>query len=236
MSPAGGGYLTLGDTGSTNIAIDTNEIMARNDGSAASLTLNAQGGEVRINTSGTFADDALEVVGGVAITSANGHGFTFGRKSVADDIPWMLPTAFEKGQIGHSGMPFRFIVSHDFIAFSPINYGTYSDERLKRDVEPIADALGTIRQLDGVTYELLDLPEAPPDLTRTPAQDYAQRNQLGFIAQDLAKVLPQLVSEDPDSGLKTVGYMGLIPLLVEGMKEQQRQIEALQAQVEVLQR
>ena len=52
-----------------------------------------------------------------------------------------------------------------------------------------------------------------------------RRNQLGFIAQDVEKVLPQIVSEDETSGLKTIGYMGVIPILVEAMKQQQQQIE-----------
>jgi len=52
-APAGGGYLVLGSTGGTNISIDNNEIMARNNGAAATLALNAAGGNVTLIQSGT---------------------------------------------------------------------------------------------------------------------------------------------------------------------------------------
>ena len=52
-APAGGGYLVLGSTGGTNISIDNNEIMARNNGAAATLAMNAAGGNVTLIQSGT---------------------------------------------------------------------------------------------------------------------------------------------------------------------------------------
>ena len=51
-----------------------------------------------------------------------------------------------------------------------------------------------------------------------------QRPSLGVIAQEVEKVLPELVT---DNGTKTVNYNGLIGLLIETVKEQQRQIDTL---------
>ena len=52
-SPAGGGYAQFGSTTGSNVVIDTNEIMARNNGSTRSLSLNADGGNVYVSENGT---------------------------------------------------------------------------------------------------------------------------------------------------------------------------------------
>ncbi len=53
---------------------------------------------------------------------------------------------------------------------------------------------------------------------------------IGLIAQEVEKVLPELVSEDKD-GFKGIEYSKLTAVLVEAIKEQQRQIEALSIRV-----
>ena len=50
----------------------------------------------------------------------------------------------------------------------------------------------------------------------------------GFIAQELQKVVPEIVKENND-GYLTVDYSGLIPILVKGLKEQQEEIDQLKA-------
>jgi DNA-binding MltR family transcriptional regulator len=54
-----------------------------------------------------------------------------------------------------------------------------------------------------------------------------KRTRLGFIAQDVQAIFPELVEEDAE-GYLSVDYLGLIPVLVEAIKEQQVQIEELQ--------
>lgn len=61
-APASGGYLVLGSTSGANISMDNNEIMARNNGVAATLAMNAAGGNVTLIQSGT---------GNVGIGTAN---------------------------------------------------------------------------------------------------------------------------------------------------------------------
>lgn len=65
VSPTGGGHLVTGSTTSTNIAIDNNEIMARNNGTAATLFLNVEGGAVVIGTTLEPAGAVLAVDGKV---------------------------------------------------------------------------------------------------------------------------------------------------------------------------
>ena len=60
-------------------------------------------------------------------------------------------------------------------------------------------------------------------------------NQAGVIAQDLEKILPQLVKQpDSENEYKSVNYTGLIPYLISAIQEQQAQIEDLKAEVEAL--
>ena len=58
--------------------------------------------------------------------------------------------------------------------------------------------------------------------------------QIGLIAQEVEPVLPEIVKTDEQTGLKTVGYLGLVPVLLEAVKEQQDIIERLEARVAAL--
>ena len=53
---------------------------------------------------------------------------------------------------------------------------------------------------------------------------------LGLIAQEVEKVIPQVVSADND-GYKAVGYASLIPLLIEAVKELQAEVQRLEQQI-----
>jgi hypothetical protein len=57
--------------------------------------------------------------------------------------------------------------------------------------------------------------------------------QAGVVAQEVEAVFPQVVADGPD-GMKGVNYNGMIGLLVEAIKEQQTQIEALRAETRSL--
>jgi hypothetical protein len=57
------------------------------------------------------------------------------------------------------------------------------------------------------------------------------KKEIGLIAQDLEQVYPELVSTDQD-GYKSVQYSHLVPVLIEAIKEQQKQIEGLKKQAE----
>lgn len=95
-----------------------------------------------------------------------------------------------------------------------------SDIRLKKNISPIENALSKINQLRGVTYNWIDN-----------SKDNTQ--QIGFIAQEVEKVFPQLVKTD-EKGMKSVAYTNMIPVLLEAIKEQQQQIDELKKMVEHL--
>ncbi len=234
VAPASGGYFVAGSAGGTNIAIDNNEIMARSNGAVAPLSLNVDGGEVRVNTNGVRDENAFEVRGRARFDSGDNSDILFSATNSNPTNAVLRPSLFEEGLVGESAAPFWRVYSREFYASSPIEYKTYSDGSLKRNVRPIPDALATVQALEGVTYELAKHPMDTRDRQLTPEQDYDRRHQLGFIAQQVEKVFPQMVSDDESSGLKTVGYMALIPVLVEAVKEQQRQIDAQREEIEIL--
>lgn len=94
-------------------------------------------------------------------------------------------------------------------------YNLNSDARFKTNVQPLPNALDTILNLRGVSFEWKDTKRR-------------KGRQIGFIAQEVEKVLPEIVSTCED-GYKGVGYQNVVPVLVEAMKQQQKQIDELKA-------
>jgi len=94
--------------------------------------------------------------------------------------------------------------SHDIAAFSDIT--------VKKEVKRIENAIEKVKELNGYTYVRTD--------------DETGTRRAGVIAQEVQKVLPEVVSANPD-GTLNVAYSNMIALLIEGMKEQQKEIDEL---------
>jgi len=101
-----------------------------------------------------------------------------------------------------------------------------SDRRLKKDISKINDALNGILSLNGVTYLY--------NTSKYPELGLSNEPQIGFIAQELEQVYPQLVITK-ENGFKAVNYAQLVPVLVEAIKQQQTMIEELQQHMNELQ-
>ena len=95
-----------------------------------------------------------------------------------------------------------------------------SDERFKRDIEEIPGALAALEQVRGVNYTFRT--------EEFPERDFTEEKQYGVIAQEVQKVFPELVHEDKE-GYLSVNYTGLIPVLLQALKEQQQIINQLRA-------
>jgi hypothetical protein len=98
-----------------------------------------------------------------------------------------------------------------------------SDISAKEDIKNIDSPLSLINSLHGVKFKYKE-----PNRKTTNADE-----RIGLIAQDVEKVVPQAVTTLED-GSKAVSYTDLIGVMIEAMKEQQAQIEALKKQVESL--
>lgn len=93
-----------------------------------------------------------------------------------------------------------------------------SDINLKKDIVQIGNPLDKINQLKGVSF--------------TWKND--NKKSIGLIAQDVEKVFPELVLTDENTGLKSLQYGNLVAVLIEAVKEQQKQINELKKEIEEL--
>lgn len=84
---------------------------------------------------------------------------------------------------------------------------TTSDKRLKKNIYPLQNSFDKILSLQGVEYDWKD------------SKEFGTQHQVGFLAQDLEKVYPEVVVTDPQSGRKSVSYGNLLAPLVEAFKE-----------------
>ena len=90
-------------------------------------------------------------------------------------------------------------------------FNTTSDIKLKENVKTITGALDTVCALRGVTFDWIATKEST----------------LGFIAQEVEKVVPELVSHNVEDDIKTVNYGNMVALLTEAVKELKAEIEEL---------
>lgn len=98
-----------------------------------------------------------------------------------------------------------------------------SDIRLKKDIEPIGSALSKILSLNGVTYNWR--------VDEFPQFKLSDERDMGVIAQEVAKVFPEVVNTD-DEGYLSVEYSHLVPALIEALKEQQQIIDNYKVQAD----
>lgn len=101
-----------------------------------------------------------------------------------------------------------------------------SDRRLKKNIIPVENGLTTIQDLNPVFYSK----KASIDATNYDTQEY------GFIAQELQKILPELVQQtNREDQVLAVNYTSLIPILTKAIQEQQQQLDAKTAENNQLQ-
>jgi hypothetical protein len=105
-----------------------------------------------------------------------------------------------------------------------------SDIRLKENIRLIADPIGIINQIRGVYYDWTD-----DHIKARGGEDgyFVRKHDIGVIAQEVEKVLPEIVAER-DDGTKVVKYEKIVALLIEAVKDQQQQINQILVQLENL--
>jgi hypothetical protein len=110
----------------------------------------------------------------------------------------------------------RIDATNDVVAYSS------SDIRFKENIKPIENALDKISKISGNTYDWKE---------ENKIEHGYEGNDVGVIAQEIEAVLPQLV-QTRESGYKAVKYDKLVALLIEGIKEQQKQIDELKSKLQ----
>lgn len=159
-------------------------------------------------------------------TDPNGQGF-LNFQSVTDNAGATVNSVMalqSDGQVGIGQLApaYKLDVNGQIRATSNMlatAFTVTSDRRLKRNIAPSAYGLSTVMQLQPVQYEKKE----------TLASTSYGRHEIGFIAQEVQKVLPSLVVEGKDTD-KTlaISYTELIPVLTKALQEQEAKIEALE--------
>ena len=200
---------------------DDTTIEFRGLGSAAFSSVLTGDGNYGMTTSGTsirMEDDRRRNSSTTDIYTGNTHDFTWYDADVG--IRWYTAGA-EEMRLENDG---DLHVDGDVIAFS----STVSDERLKDNVTTIENPLDKIKALRGVEYDWND-------------GSRKGKHDLGLIAQEVEMVIPEIVhehqmpllndDEEDETLYKTVDYEKLTAVLIEGMKEQQNQIDSLKSEL-----
>jgi hypothetical protein len=120
-----------------------------------------------------------------------------------------------------SGKPSQTSVSSTKLNFNPstgnfsaTQFTSLSDASKKTNIRPIENSIELTKQLNGVRFDWID----------------NNQPSIGVIAQDIEKILPEVVETNND-GLKSVAYGNIVGVLIEAIKEQQVRIEELEEKV-----
>lgn len=192
-------FMDVGINGSGYVYTEGNPILT---GRANDCYILASGRDLYI-TNNSLNDDIIFLVGGTDTTKQRLRLFANGNVAI--------------GSVWNSG--YKFQVKLDNSKEGHVNptsgaWAYSSDVRLKKNIQPLTKSLECILKLNPVRYDW-----------KTDA-DSKDGTQLGFIAQELEKYLPELVDTDVD-GMKSITYSTLTSVLTGAIQEQQKQIEQL---------
>ena len=102
---------------------------------------------------------------------------------------------------------------------------TLTDTKLKANIRSINNAVDIVNSLNGVRYNYRT--------DEYPEMKLSTKDQIGLLAEDVEKVLPELVFED-SNGTKSVAYIKLTAVLIEAVKELKSENDDLKARIEAL--
>ena len=178
----------------------------------------------------TVASGSISTAIGGATTAEDYLSFVIGVHNKTDETPnpeyfSYQNTAFVIGNGGYD-IEGSYVGTSDTFsnAFEVLFDGTTtiagdlninSDARLKANIISLGATLSKLLQIDGKTY--------------TMKKDANHKKKIGLLAQDIEKVFPELVTETND--IKSVNYQGLVPVLINAMKEQQEEIDSYKTEL-----
>jgi len=224
-SLAGSGYIVSGATNGVNIAIDNDEIMARNNGDPSTLWLNYNGGDVIIN--GTNVDETNVGIGtpspesDLYIVHETGfitNGLTL-NDNFASGLDWNIYSA-TSGELW---------LSKDGSHIGSFNgtsgvYTTLSDKKFKKDIASLENVLEKVMKLNPRLYHF-----------NTQNQPNT-RKYIGLIAQEVQPLFPEAVYEhmgknDGSDDYLTLDYSAFGVIAVKAIQEQQQKITSLEDRI-----
>ena len=156
-------------------------------------------------------DYVLTATGGATINGETNLRFDGSTLRVTGSV--VISSSLAVGNVTASATVGRIDASNDVVAFST------SDLRLKYNIVPIPNPIAKIEAIGGYTF---DWKPEHKDLHGFEGHD------VGVIAQEIEVILPEVVTTR-DSGYKAVKYEKIVPLLIEAIKDLQKQIDELKS-------
>jgi cell division protein ZapA (FtsZ GTPase activity inhibitor) len=223
-STAMGDFSTASGRASTAMGADTTASGVAS--TAMGVNTEASGTYSTAMGGSTVASGNYSTASGVGTTAEDYFSFVIGAYNKTDETPnpdnfSYQNTAFVIGNggfdsdgsyDGHLSNAFEVLFDGTTTIAGDLNIN--SDARLKANIISLGATLSKLLQIDGKTY--------------TMRKDANHKKKIGLLAQDIEKVFPELVTETND--IKSVNYQGLVPVLINAMKEQQDEIERLKKQ------
>ena len=199
-----------------NFADHTDTFQLRFDGYTPGINMTGPGdlaGTLRFrNKLEVWPDDDLTRTAGIDIRDSNGNPMI--------NLPGTGDAYFKQGNVGIGTDTPAYLLDVNGTA-QMTSLTQSSDARYKTHIATFPNALETVLGLRGVTF----------DWNRDLWQDkgFATGRQVGFIAQEVESVLPELVTTDA-SGYKAVAYQNVVPVLVEAVKTLKHDNDSLRSQ------
>lgn len=171
----------------------------------------------------------IDMLGSTRIKPSSGSNYSI---LISTDAThgWKLnPSSNYTGMIGYYDMIYSLNAEYLYGV-----HVTESDKNLKKNIQPLYDALPIINKLKPVSFDYdIDYSGVEETNVRTKLEA-TDKNRLGFIAQEVREILPQsILTKEPDSTLG-IRMDDFIPLLVKGMQEQSARIDSLVSVIEKL--
>mgnify|MGYP003114295098 FL=1 len=110
--------------------------------------------------------------------------------------------------------------TNDVVAFAT------SDRRLKENIKPIKNPLIKLSKINGVEFDWKPTTEEEKRFVHA-----NEGHDIGVIAQEIEKVIPEIVETREKSGYKAVKYEKIVPLLIEAIKELKQEVDELKKQI-----
>jgi hypothetical protein len=165
-----------------------------------------------------YGHDGVYTSGWVSAHADNGYDIHMGGDSAGGDIE------FGSATWGVHSVAMYNTADGGRMDLYAGNYYNYSSIRFKDHVETIDSPLDTLKRLRGVTFRWKD---------DAPSADKGKED-VGLIAEEVAKAYPIAVHFGTDGQAEDLNYMKFIPLLVQSVNEQQKEIDDLKAQIQEL--
>jgi hypothetical protein len=197
------------------VQMEQMELMVGTSGTSGSNGTNGTSGSSGTSGSAIINSNADNRV----ITGSNSAGQLNGETQFTfDGVTATLNGALIVGTSTTSTTVGIIRASNDVIAFAS------SDERLKENITSITNPIDKINQIGGYEYDWIPMEGIHEN----------EGHDIGVIAQEIEKVLPEIVTRR-DNGYLAVKYERIVALLIECVKEQQVQIDELKNKLDNIQ-